>query len=155
MTILEADGCGFGDQVHSGPRGRFAQVTRTSNFPLEEASHHNRKLIIRLVGNQHRSQLSRMCCTTGRVTQVRNVDGSFQQWRVGVMFTYMAVELTDMAMVMVCTLIEMVIFPPVKCITKTYLHGAVMVCFNRGTRGYKIIGSWLGLFVIANSNSAR
>ena len=52
-----------------------------------------------------------MCCTTGRVTQVRNVDGSFQQWRVGVMFTYMAVELTDMAMVMVCTLIEMVILP--------------------------------------------
>ena len=43
------------------------------------------------------------------------VDGSFQRWRVGVMFTYMAVELTDMAMVMVCTLIEMVIFPPVKC----------------------------------------
>ena len=46
---------------------------------------------------------------------MRNVDGSFQQWRVGVMFTYMAVELTDMAMVMVCTLIEMVILPPVKC----------------------------------------
>ena len=92
------------------------------------------------------------------------VDGSFQQWRVGVMFTYMAVELTDMAMVMVCTLIEMVILPALKClhITKTYLHGAVMVCFNKGTRGCnigdqlsKIIGSWLGLFVIANSNSAR
>ena len=92
------------------------------------------------------------------------VDGSFQQWRVGVMFTYMAVELTDMAMVMVCTLIEMVILPALKClhITKTYLHGAVMVCFNKGTHGCnigdqlsKIIGSWLGLFVIANSNSAR
>ena len=92
------------------------------------------------------------------------VVGSFQRWRVGVMFTCMAVELTDMAMVMVCTLIEMVILPALKClhITKTYLHGAVMVCFNKGTHGCnigdqlsKIIGSWLGLFVIANSNSAR
>ena len=101
VTILEVGGCGFGHQVHTtltGPGGRFANTWLRQW--LQIFHHHNRKLIIKSDIEPTRSQLSRMCCVTQRMTQVRNVDGGCWSLQargadadlhgVGLMLTYMA-----------------------------------------------------------------